>query len=727
MKKINTIFALLLVSIAYSQNFEEYSSHEGVNYGTAFWIEKENTLYQDMVIVGYDQNYEHYGRTFSHQNNGYDTTMQVMTALGMANADTLDANEDGLMDFITTGTDTANTLSVILYTQNSNGSFTESLLPMGGVTSGKLKVADLNHDGHMDFVITGVGNASTYIAKLYTGDGLGDFTELVVPFFANTFGNITFLDANNDNFTDVIITGFSQNFIPETRLYLNDGLGIFTEKLNSGIIDAYFTGLSTGDYDNDGNIDVILSGMSSTYTQYTAIFKNDGLGNFTAVTSNNFKQLYFGTSDFVDYNNDGELDILLTGTDATNVPHTVLYTNNNGVFTEEIALTSIFHAVYLSSSFWSDFDKDGDKDLIISGLDANDDRITKIYRNNDQIQCKPEFLNNTENDVITNITIKNINNDSPDTLGTPTYENFQSISSPINKGEFHNISISGYSLNYPSDITVYIDLNRNFVLTDPGEEFYIGRMPAGSNLNIINKDILIPNNTEIGTMKMRIIKSTNTDAFTNALAPSIITSPCDQNLISGQTEDYTILIKEAPFCPLPTDLSYNITTDYKVEINWFEPIDLTTFNEYNWFLVAEGDDVMPNNIVQSGNLASGITFEIMEDLNGGLYDFYITTDCGTDVNNRVKITLDIFYLDLDNEKAKDKILIYPNPAKNIIKINGLSIISAITIYNLNGKLMVKETIESSEETIDVSMLENGSYILKIESEKELITKKLIIK
>ena len=723
MKKIKILILTLLASTTYAQDFEEYASLDGVYYGTSLWVEKENSIIQDVVVLGYSDGYDQFGRTYSYDYFGYDTTQQSVTALGMANADTLDANEDGLMDFISTGIDSTNSTVVNLYTQNLNGTFDVSLLPMGGVSNGKIKCGDLNHDGYDDFVIMGMGTGSTYIAKLYLGDGLGEFTESIVPFFPNTFGNLVFFDANNNGFTDVLITGFSQAAAPKTMLYTNDGTGVFTEKPNSGIVDAYFTGLSAGDYNNDGKTDVLLNGMNSTFTAQTSIYENDGAGNFTE-SSTNFEQLYFGSANFVDYNNDGQLDVFITGTDMNAGKFSTLYTNSNGVYTQASLLNGQFESVYISSSFWADFDNDGDLDLIYNGFNDNAAAITKIYRNNHIQLCIPNFTDNSDNDEITNVRIREINNDSPDSLGTPTYENFITVSTPIHRGEPHTITVTGYSKDYPSDVTVYIDLNQNSDLTDSNEEFYIGRMPAGNSLDSISGEIFIPSTVNLGFIKMRIIKSTNEDALGNPQEPSIISSPCDQNLTSGQTEDYTLLIKEPPYCPLPTDLTYNINTDFTIEVNWTEPVDMSTFSEYHWILMTAGEDPLVDNEIQSGVTNNGFDFTILSGVPGGQYDFYISTNCGTDLTNMVMITLDISYLDVNEEKFNT--IIYPNPATNQINIKSKIPITLVEIYNMNGKLVLQDILEINQEQINVTNLKKGSYLLKLNNNGSFISKKLFI-
>lgn len=69
-----------------------------------------------------------------------------------------------------------------------------------------------------------------------------------------------------------------------------------------------------------------------------------------------------------------------------------------------------------------------------------------------------------------------------------------------------------------------------------------------------------------------------------------------------------------------------------------------------------------------------------------------------------------------------KVSIYPNPAQNIIKISGIDNINTINIYSVLGKL---EQRGKNSNSIDVSNLSKGIYILQIVKDSETIEKKFI--
>lgn len=66
--------------------------------------------------------------------------------------------------------------------------------------------------------------------------------------------------------------------------------------------------------------------------------------------------------------------------------------------------------------------------------------------------------------------------------------------------------------------------------------------------------------------------------------------------------------------------------------------------------------------------------------------------------------------------------IYPNPSNDIIRIDSNSDINKIEIYSVNGGKQLEEIYNSS---VDISTLESGMYFLKIYSENELFTVRII--
>ena len=70
---------------------------------------------------------------------------------------------------------------------------------------------------------------------------------------------------------------------------------------------------------------------------------------------------------------------------------------------------------------------------------------------------------------------------------------------------------------------------------------------------------------------------------------------------------------------------------------------------------------------------------------------------------------------------------YPNPATNFIRIDGLGDqLTFVTMYDLNGKMVLENQVVSTSTDIDVSDLQNGVYLLKATSGNEMFSLKVQI-
>ena len=78
-----------------------------------------------------------------------------------------------------------------------------------------------------------------------------------------------------------------------------------------------------------------------------------------------------------------------------------------------------------------------------------------------------------------------------------------------------------------------------------------------------------------------------------------------------------------------------------------------------------------------------------------------------------------------DEFSKESITVYPNPAKDILIIDGNPgiQIDSIQVYDLLGELILQENGDTNQ--IDVSSLNSGVFLIKIETDKGVLTKKLI--
>ncbi|WP_447636066.1 T9SS type A sorting domain-containing protein [Flavobacterium microcysteis] len=249
-----------------------------------------------------------------------------------------------------------------------------------GVQYSSIDFADVDGDGDLDFFAAGANPGYELTSRLYKNDGSGNFTLSD----ENTFikireGAVAFGDVNGDNFPDLIISGSAPG--PTTKLYINNGTGNFT--LSAAVFTQNtFSALVFGDIDNDDDIDLIMTGFTGSES-IIELYKNDGNGNFTQVSSAQSGITTSGLSRssviMEDFNNDGFLDIFATGSTTNNTIANALYINDgDGTFTVK---TTPITPIQTGSVAAADYDNDGDNDLLIVGSTSVSAKVALLYNN----------------------------------------------------------------------------------------------------------------------------------------------------------------------------------------------------------------------------------------------------------------------------------------------------------------------------------------------------------
>ena len=318
-----------------------------------------------------------------------------------------DVNNDGSADVLITGCSSLSQEIVIakLYINDGDGNFTESQgTPFAEVAFGAIAFSDVNNDGNDDVLITGSPNPSVInpIAKLYINDGSGKFTEMTgTPFIGVDVGSVAFSDVNNDGNEDVLITGSLELYSTDVRiakLYINDGSGKFTEMTGTPFDGVMESSIAFSDINGDMTDDVLITGLNSDGVETTKLYANDGSSNFTEVGATPFSDVWLSSVAFSDINNDGNEDVLITGLAENDVLISKLYVNNGlGNFLE--VTNAFFEPVNRSSVAFSDVNNDGYEDVLITGgtdTYSTGDPITKLYIN-DGLETSTSELRDNEN------------------------------------------------------------------------------------------------------------------------------------------------------------------------------------------------------------------------------------------------------------------------------------------------------------------------------------------
>ena len=275
-----------------------------------------------------------------------------------------------------TGDENSANDSLELVTQIVDKVFFVDIAPENGMTENRpthgVAIGDYNNDGYQDVLLSNCGKNS-----LYQNDGKGHFSNVGVEVRLlddhDSWGCI-FADFNNDGFSDIYITNSWANNV----LYLNTRNGFFANiSTIAGVNDPNRGwGAAFADYDNDGMLDIYLSNDDHGKN---ILYKNSGQNKFTDVTDEagvgsdgNNAGVTFG-----DYDNDGDVDLFVTNREG----NSNLYRNNgDGTFTDVGIQANVAQSDQASGCVFGDYDNDGFVDLLIAR--AGSDNSPILYHNN---------------------------------------------------------------------------------------------------------------------------------------------------------------------------------------------------------------------------------------------------------------------------------------------------------------------------------------------------------
>jgi hypothetical protein len=264
---------------------------------------------------------------------------------------------------------------------------TSTRLPVQAVWSEEVDAADLDGDGDLDLVYgKGNGFSSAGTAqqnKIHINDGTGVFTDqtaTLLPVQLSNTKDLDLLDVDGDGDFDLVV---ANAFGQQPRLYLNGGVGVFTDVTATHLpaLTLNSFAVAGGDLDADGDLDLIFTDSGATTFGGSGgqprCFINDGTGHFANETTTRLPVINITScvdADLSDVDNDFDLDLIVVSRDGS--PSRLFLNNGSGVFT-----TGTLPADGTGTYEYATGDVDGDNDADIFVIGQNG-LAEGVFRNN---------------------------------------------------------------------------------------------------------------------------------------------------------------------------------------------------------------------------------------------------------------------------------------------------------------------------------------------------------
>lgn len=562
-----------------------------------------------------------------------------------------DIDNDGDLDIVYSGVDP---YVGGIVKNDGNGQFTSTGQTIPGIYTPSINAGDVDGDGDLDIILAGWDRANGWAAyaRLLRNDGTGMFTFETMPSINAPAAG--FADLDNNGWLDYFMIGNTN----DNKFYFQNSSGVqapvnrLNNSLNIQDPDATWV-----DLDNDQDIDFCVQAWNRTNSRrYTQVWKNNGDGSFTEQAIP-FKQKAWGSSQYADIDADGDLDMLLNGdgdSHSDGGSHDIyrLYVNDGtGNFTEKATFQNYRQNCNGKGSAFVDWDNDGDYDILLTGYSSSEVKeVTNIYLND----------------------------------GTGTFTK------------------SAESLNVPG-------LNRSTI--EVGDFNSDGRT-----------DVLLNGYSGSYTRNVAFLFNNGSNAVNIAPIP-------------------------------PTSISTQVTTD-SVLFTWGAGADAQTpVKALTYNLYVKGSDgryyIFPNSSITTGVRMTGGLGNAYHNLGWKLkglppgdYTWSVQTIdaayAGSEFAPEANFTIPAAVADMMqarkavaeiSEAVMDsRIMIYPNPVSDQLVIQcakGFTTGAMVTLYDVAGRVMYTAQVKEAVHTIDISEAAPGVYIVQVKQGGVIMTKKIM--
>jgi hypothetical protein len=334
--------------------------------GDAQWGDIDGDGDQDLVMSGRDP--DDFLITYIYENQDgvlvYHQDLMGTRSTGSGSLAWGDYDGDGDIDLAMAGITMADGRVTRIYENDGAGNFAWDIAQtLTGVNSASLGWADYDEDGDLDLAVMGYDGAQrvTFVYRNHPQGTLSVDPGVILPGLNG--GSLDWVDFDGDDDPDLVMTGHD-GIARRIVFVVNDPPGTLTTDGDHGLPGVNLSDAAWGDYDNDGDLDLALTGELDTGGPRMArIYENDGTGAFTEV--DDFMSIYRSSCAWADYDNDGDLDVVFGGYTGTG-QLTVVYEYTGSGFDVAHNLAGRREG----SLSWSDVTGDGRVDLLVTGYDG---------------------------------------------------------------------------------------------------------------------------------------------------------------------------------------------------------------------------------------------------------------------------------------------------------------------------------------------------------------------
>jgi hypothetical protein len=525
-----------------------------------------------------------------------------------------------------------------------------------------ISFADYNSDGWDDITLPSADGIPLRFYKNFGGFFVEEFI-LPQPITYRT-RNVTWVDYDNDGDRDLFISSDTSN---GNKLFRNNANNILEDvTLASGLpIDNLFTyGVSWGDYNNDGCLDLYLSNRDANSTIINYLFENNCDGTFTDVTTAaglvTTPALTF-CAGFFDFNNDGWQDLYVSNDKS--YPNFLYKNNGDGTFSDISDSSGTGIIVDAMSVSIDDYNSDGFFDIYITNTPS------------------------TAGTTTTNGSVLFKNN------GDETFTNV----APSIGAELNSWSWGASFLDAENDGDLDLYVSCSYISTDgfPSYGFYKndnnGSFVSSTSVGFTNNDYR-SYGSAIGDVnndgKLDIAVMNNLDTAPNIWKNRSVNS---NNYLSIDLEG-TVSNKDGVGAVI--EISINGTKQYRNVMCGESYITQNSFREIF--------GVGLNTVVDY----------VKVTWPSGIIDVFADV-----LANQIITFVEGASLSVESFDSINK-LYYNNPINNVLNVKSKQLIKSYLIYDISGKVILNGNYFKENLNLDVSLLSEGLYYCRLEfSEK----------